>query len=370
MNELFVATKANINKVTKNKKIKGIFIITLAAIALAFAVNLLVIEAGIISAGAAGIAQGISYTITAITGQNKEFTIIYYWIINLLINIPIIFFTYRIYGKKLLGYSLYVFFVTLAVSFSITYIPVVNEIEIIPVIDEANPNYELLNTFRTFILAFMAGIVYGVSLGIIFTKGATSLGLDPIVRYLSREKRLNIAKVLFFISIVNSIIWLSVQSYIVANQNNESINFITDVLFGPYIIGSVIFISLYSFIVSKIYSTKKIFLLEINSEKYKRISDKLNQINYHRGHTIEAVIGGFSKKTRGILKIIVNIEEIDDVINIAENIDTNCFIYATQIARVQTTKIVYWNPITHEDIDHKKRYSKEHYINKDKKDKK
>ncbi|BDV03416.1 MAG: hypothetical protein HPPSJP_1370 [Candidatus Hepatoplasma scabrum] len=367
MNELFVATKKNINKVTKNKKIKGIFIITLAAIALAFAVNLLVIEAGIISAGAAGIAQGISYTITAITGQDKEYTIIYYWIINLAINIPIIFFTYRVYGKKLLGYSLYVFCLTLIISLAITYIPVVNEIEIIPQIDEANPNYDLLNTFRIFILAFMAGIVYGVSLGIIFTKGATSLGLDPIVRYLNREKRLNIAKVLFFISIINSIIWLSVQSYIIANQNDESINYLTDVLFGPYIIGSVIFILLYSFIVSKIYSTQKLFLLEINSEKYKKISDKLNNINYHRGHTIETVIGGFSQRTRGILKIIVNIEEIDDVINIAESVDYNCFIYATEVARVKTTKIVYWNPTTNEDINHKKKYSKEHYVKKKKK---
>jgi uncharacterized membrane-anchored protein YitT (DUF2179 family) len=105
-----------------------------------------------------------------------------------------------------LGYSLYVFTVTLVVSLAISYIPVIKDIEIIPAIDETNPNYDILNTFRVFILAFMAGIIYGISLGVIFIKGATSLGLDPIVRYLSREKRLNIAKVLFLISIVNSII--------------------------------------------------------------------------------------------------------------------------------------------------------------------
>ncbi|BDV02847.1 YitT family protein [Candidatus Hepatoplasma crinochetorum] len=363
MNELLVATKLNLNKVTKNKKIKGILVLTFASICLAFAVNFFVIESGIISAGAAGIAQGISYTIVASTGQADEFIILYYWIINVLINLPIIIFTFKFYGRKLLGYSLYVFTVTLVVSLAISYIPVIKDIEIIPAIDEANPNYDILNTFRVFILAFMAGIIYGISLGVIFIKGATSLGLDPIVRYLSREKRLNIAKVLFLISIVNSIIWLSVQPY-VSNQVVD--NYITDVLFGPYIIGSLIFIGTYSLIVSKIYSTKKLFQLNINSEKYGKISDKLNEINYHRGHTIELVTGGFSKKTRGILKIIVNIEEIDDVINLAESIDPNVFIDAVEVARVKTKKIVYWNPVTNEDIKQKKKHSKEHNIKKEK----
>ncbi|BDV02561.1 MAG: membrane protein [Candidatus Hepatoplasma vulgare] len=363
-----------IDKFGKSKSLsssffKRILILTFSGILMSFALNYFIIPLGILSAGLGGFAQGISYTITTSIGKadDQQLILIIYWAIVVAINIPVVVFSYFYYGKKFIYLSLYTFFVMLISSFFFSYVPGFDTASYFK--DESG--VVNITIAETVIMSIVGGVLYGISGGLIFSQGSTSLGIDPVTRYYGREKGYNLSQVLLIASIISSFFWIIIIQIISTDITSFSV-FIDQVLFAPEILGSLLFIITYAFLVGYIYPTSRKYLVEINSKKVQLISAKLIEMNYHRGHSIEEVFGGYTKEKRLILKILINSEEFQDIVKIVKSVDEDAFLYATQ-AKYAYSKFHGWAPQTLEDKTirekRKKQFNKMHSKENKKKEK-
>ncbi len=345
--------------VTNKKIIKKYLILTIASITMAFTLKYFIFDTMIFSTGLAGFTQGITYTITltiekytSLSLDYSQLNLVLYWGIYIILNIPIIIFSYIYFGKRFLFNSLYVLLTSLAFSMLFNYIPGLDTASFFNIQETEDP---ALKNMLIIISSFIGGVIYGWAVAMVLKNNTTSLGIDPIARYLSREKGINISIIFFSFSVTNSIFWIIVLNSIAGNITSWN-DFINNVLFSSKIVASIIYLGVYSIVASYFYQSSDKILVEINTEKYLEISNKFNEINYHRGHSIQKIIGGFSKKERGIMKFVLKNEEVEDVVGIVRNIDPSSFIFVTKIKRTIGNHV--WSTKTFEDIEHKNREHK------------
>ncbi len=315
-----------------------------------------IIPIQIFSPGVAGLSQGISYLLTESffkdASNSVYYSTLFYWPIYIFFNIPILIFSFKFYGKDFLGKSIFVFFVSFLFSLFLTYTPGFNNSYLINVdAIESLENESLKKTIKMIffsVTSFFGGIIYGFAVGNIFKLDSSSLGFDPIARYLSREKGMNITKTLFITSFIISFVFGISENY---NQIYSWETFISNSFFNELIISSVVFLFTYSFVVGKIYNSNSKISLKIITKNGNKISNLLNKINYHRGHTIEEVHGGYKKEKYNILIMLLNEEEKKDVIKIINKIDKEALIYTDNV-RIDSTGHE-WNPVKFTDKNSK-----------------
>ena len=339
-------TKLKKNRLVGNsskENIKSYLKLTYYSFLLAFVLTYFIIVLQIFTPGISGIALGFSYTITELLNINSSnieaYNTLFYWTIYIILNIPIMIFAFKNYGKEFVYKSLYVFVMVLFFSNFLTFVPGFSSVILFGTSDQVS-QAELL------IIAIIGGTIYGYSVGNIFKLGSSSMGLDPIVKYVSREKQRDIKGILFWFSIGNSI-FFTILLEIISGSAITWNYFIAEIVFGRVIITSIAFMISYSVVTSFIYKTRTKISLKIISKRTDEISEFLNYINYHRGHTIEKSIGGYSKENKNSITMILNNEEIKDIIEIVKIIDDDAFIYANDVTMAQEKFA--WNPITFND---------------------
>ncbi len=336
---------------SKIRKSKGqIFLeLTVGAVLMSVATFYFVIYAQLTSAGLSGIANGITYTINDILinhgilhGSREIADSIVYWIVYWIANIPIIYLTMKWFSRKFLMYSIYFFVINFISTMLFAWIglPLIN-------LDAStNPiDYKLM----ALIYAVIGGAIYGISSGMAFRAGACSLGLDPVAKHMSWKYDINIASVLLAITAVNVTIWTLVRGFTnpaFAGQSSFK-EYLQNTLLSVGYIGTWIFIGTYSAVTGIIYKSNKKVQIFVSSTKVDEISDYLNSIDYHRGHTISHVQGGYSKQERKTLFMIVNIQEVYDAVEKIAAIDGKAFITINEILRVYDVRD--WRALTDED---------------------
>lgn len=363
---------------------KFILFLTLFAMLSAFTLRYFIIETGIFSTGMGGFTQGLTYSIVALIERIQPGTIdnlvmatnLIYWIILSFINSAVLIFAYRFYGGKFFYSSLYVFFVSLSFSMILNFVPYLNETTIMHINEfrnEAKADGIIDGMEKAtyvgliFISSIFGGLLYGYAIGSILKLGSSSLGLDPIARYFSREKGINLTRFLFAFSFINALVWTFVIQLILGNITEPG-DFLNNVLFRPELIASFIFIFIYSYVAGRVYATNDKVLVEVNTNKTDEISNYLNTNNYHRSHSIIKSIGGYTKAERGIIKIIVNKEEMRDIENIVKEIDPGSFVYIINIRKTLSDHL--WSPRNSEDekvLEWREKRRKKHELKKEKK---
>ncbi len=320
--------------------------LTFGAIVLAFATNYLIIYIEIYSTGFSGISQGISYTLNdfLLPNPSELNKILIYWSIVFMGNIPVFIFSKRKFGSGFLKASSYVFLVMLGASLFFSSVPGFKDLQFFDKA-ELDAASDLIKFITYGFIGIIAGFLSGWAIGIVFKFGASSFGLDPIVKYYGRTKQLDVGTLILGIAILNAFSWTLLGGAL--NGDIKSFDDFLQIFVSPVIFASIIFYLTSSMVISKMYSSTKKSIIEINSSKTDEISYHLNSLNYHRNHTITKVIGGYSHKDRFILSTIVNNEELDDVLSLVYTIDVNAFIYTTEV------KGIYGNfdnrPFTFED---------------------
>lgn len=350
----------------KISKFKLYVTLTFGALLLAITVRYFIIPVGLYSPGLAGMINGITYTvwdILDVTGaltisadgvatlgssiSKEQFTISSYWLLYILANIPIIYLMLTWYSKRFFGLSIYVFLVNFTFTMILTYVPGFSTVSFLTSADNSESGITIM------FMAIMAGLFYGISVGTIFNVGACTMGLDPIMRYLSREKNKKIGPLLFTVSITNSIVWIMV-SYFITHPTIEGASnwesFLFNTIFSPMFIGSFLFVGTYAITTNIIYAIEKKLKVEITTSKVEEMSEHFNEIKFHRSHSISSVKGGFSKKDFGNVIIIINAEEVHDILEHVTQVDTKAFVIVTQLWN--TYDVFDWRPITKEDKQH------------------
>lgn len=158
------------------EKLKKPFIITVAAILYACALNFFLTPANLFTGGLAGISQ----LITGIGDQYFGFTISTGFLL-LIFNFPIIYLAWKEIGKAFTFYSGYSIVV---MSIALEFVPILH------VSDDI-----LLN-------AIFGGVLAGLSIGITLRYGASTGGLDIIALIASFRKGKSVGSYLFMINVV------------------------------------------------------------------------------------------------------------------------------------------------------------------------
>lgn len=327
----------------KYSKYRRIILIVLAMLISAIASRYFIIYANIFSSGVAGVSQGIIYTIAEgldlanlkpemyITVKNVGF-----YIVNTFFNLFIFWFTIKKFGRQFAFWSLAAFAISVIWGLFFNYTPGFNSAAFIPgfVPVYSGSNWEQIAvTFAvTAIAGTIAGIMTGIATGIIFKLGISGLGFDPISKWLAKEKKISVKKAIFIFSLINSTLWILIGQGITGQITSFS-TFINSV-FNARLVGTVLFLAVNSVAIGWFYPAGKTVEIEINTSKGYVISDQLNTLNYHRGHSIESVIGGRHRSNRQKLKVVLMAEEMYEFINIVSGVDEEAFIIVKQVTGI------------------------------------
>ncbi len=355
--------KLNPSKIKMGKR-KMYSLLIIGSLLLSISSYYFVLSAQLYTPGLGGIANGITYSLLAILKHanpyidEPTFKTASYWILYGTFNLPMIYLIIKWYSKRFFTLSIASLFLSLFFTFFFTWTPGFN-VSLIPKDFGDSKSMMLIILF----VSMIAGIIYGVGVGLTFRIGGCTMGLDPVIRHFSRDKDKNIAPYLFVIGMVNSMVWIFVQYIIHASYGDPGIyggdkvgwnwmSFIQNTIMSPQFLGSWLFIGTYSLVTSTIYSTNKKGQIFITTSKTKEISNYLNETNFHRGHTLVETEGGYSGKKTKALQMIINMEEMFDVVELIAAIDENALITVTELKRVYD--VHNWIPMTNEDKEKKK----------------
>ncbi len=349
----------------KMSKATSFTLLTVGAFVGAFSTFFFVVAANLYMPGLGGMSNGIAYTINDIlwaTGNTwaasrASADAIIYWVIYGLANIPIIWITTRWFSRRFLTYSLYYFVVNFIFSMLFANLPSLSG----GLIDQSTLS-EAEQTLATLFFSFIGGLTSGIAVGLAFKVGACTMGLDPVVKNISRTKNLNIGPILSIIAISTTTTFIIIRGFIPNAPGGtsaiEADGFLRGTIFSPEYIGSWLFIIAYSVVADAVYSSAKKVEIFATSEHTDRISEYFNSVEYHRGHTIYKLEGGYSHKEKKAIKMIVNFDEMYDVVKKIAALDDKAFITVKEIFRVYD--VHNWTTMTDEDKEkEKERFARE-----------
>ncbi len=350
-------------KKIKMSRSKAFGYLTLSAFIGAFSAYFFVLAANLYQPGLAGISSGIAYTFndlfvangTAWWGNHLSRTSadsIIYWVVYGMCNIPIIYLSTKWFSNRFLGYSIYQFGVNFLFSMAFANMDGLSG----GLINIAELESDDLRTLAILFFSFVGGIASGTSVGIAFKVGASTMGLDPVAKHISRERNVNIGPIISMVAATSTTIFIIIRSFIPTILDPvtgdmitkvEAEGFLTATLFSPEYIGSWLFIVSYSIVADAVYSSAKKVELQATTEKAMEISDYLNNSAYHRGHTIVTFEGGYSHTEKKAILMIINYDEMYDVVEKIAAIDHKAFIVVKEVFKLYD--VHNWTTITDED---------------------
>lgn len=266
------------------------FVIVFASLCFAVSLNLFLIPGDIYSGGIAGISQLITYSLNNFT---PYVNVIQTGTLNFLLNIPLLILSYLKLGRRFTVLTL----IVVATLTTFTYIVPIQQVS-------TNP---LLN-------GIAAGVLNGIGGGLTIKFGMSAGGIDIISLVLTKIINLNVGSLsLLFNSIV-----------IVGAGFLYSWEFALYTLISMYV-GSRV--------VNSIHTNEQRLTAFIVTDKEDEVVKSIYG-RIHRGITILEGRGGYSKKPRNTLMIVVNRYELYDLEMAVGEADVNAFVNIIQSTRV------------------------------------
>ena len=326
--------------------LKKVLWIILAMLVSSIAARYFIIYTNIFSSGVAGLSQGITYTISQGLNLNAQQTVafnnIMYYVINGFFNIFIVWYAWKKFGKNFALWSALAFMTALSFGIFFQYTPGFNTAGFIPnYVPVYNANEatssdsaatEMAITFGvTCIAATLGGLLSGTATGLVWKTGACTLGFDPMAKTLAREKNISAKKGLFIFSLINSFIWILVSNGM--SGYIDSFSTFLETIFNARFLGTIIFLIVNAISFGWVYPATKKVLVEVNTTKAKTLSNALLETKFHRSHTISYVIGGYTRKERTLVRVIMMTEEIKDFLTLVNECDENAFAITYHISK-------------------------------------
>lgn len=253
--------------------------ITLGSIIYAAGIQWFFAPVGMVSGGVTGVSMIINF----MTGFPIGVMII-------ILNIPIFIISLRRYGLKFMLLSLVGMFVS---SISIDLLAI----------------WQISATDDPFLATIFGGLVCGLGLGIVYSTGATSGGMDIVAKLIQEKKPyINYG---VFVLILDAII---VAAYAVIFKQVEKAMY------------TVIAVYIYTHVIDLIlYGTSQSKLCHIISERSNEIKEEIVS-TLHRGVTVIQGKGAYSGQDKQILLCVVKRQQIVEIRRIVKSIDTSAFV--------------------------------------------
>ncbi len=329
----------------KNQVWKRLLFLAYASLVIAIATRFFINIAGVFSPGIAGVAQGATYTIWnlwsdtgTLMGMNySQFVNNSYVILNWSLNIPIIIFMFIKLDRDFGLYSMFVIFMTMSFSIILTNMPGMDEVfngEIVASLKEGDTYIDQALEYIVLIsLAVIGGAMYGYGCGIVFKKGYSTMGFDPIAKYLEVNKAMNITLTLFVFSLTNSVFWIFVNA-ITSGDINSLSTFILATALSPTMFATIIFMLAYGVICNITYPSTRKIAVEIISNKYLEISESLIESPLVSGHTLMKSTSGYKKDEFSVISIIIQENNLISLVELVKVKDKDSIISTHQLGKV------------------------------------
>lgn len=266
------------------------FIFLFSALCFAVSLNMFLIPGDIYSGGVTGISQLITYSLDQFTPFGN---IIQTGTLNFLLNIPLLILSYMKLGRRFTILTV----VVVAIMTGFTLIIPVQQVS-------SNP---LLN-------GIVAGALNGLGGGLTIKFGMSAGGIDIIALVINRLVQINVGSLSL---LINSVV-------IVGAGVLYSWEFALYTLISMYVTSRV---------VNSIHTNEQRLTAFIVTDKEDEVVKSIYG-RIHRGITILDGRGGYSKKTRNTLMIVINRYELYDLEMAIGEADIHAFVNIIQSTRV------------------------------------
>lgn len=265
----------------------------------AFFFKVIVEGRGFLAVGASGVAVIISRLLG--TALNSESLVsIYYMVLYIMINIPIILFGYKKISKKFISLTL---IYVLSFSIMVGFIPS-NMGQIL--------GFDLIDNATS---AVLIGIISGTSCAIALFLGGCAGGIDVISAYLNVKKGKTIGgyNLLFngIVLVIGLCVFRDVSS----------------------IIYTLIYAFVSSVVLDRYYNRNKKVMLEIITNKKDEVCSYL-LINSHHGCTVLPAKGAYTNEEKFVIHTVISSFQLKNMTNAIKKIDEKSFVINLSVDRV------------------------------------
>lgn len=163
-------------------------------------------------------------------------------------------------------------------------------------------------------VAILGGLVTGAGCGISLKHGSSTGGLDILSQFLSLKKHISFAKFTLLVDL--AIIGVAAITQDVSIASYTIIRLIITIL-----------------VLDKIHTTYKYGRITIITEEKQRMRDAIVK-RFKHGITIYGATGGYTNLPKYVIVSTIYTFECQDFIDLAKEIDPNCFITFSQVTKV------------------------------------
>ena len=270
--------------VEKKNIFMSYFFILIGTFIMAFATNFFYESNHIITGGFTGLSIVIRY----LSGKFFDYKIPL-WLINLVLNVPLLIFAFKCLGKKFISRTIIAIGLLSGMLF-------------------LTRDLKIKNFDDMMIAALYGGFLNGFGLGLVFRNNSSTGGSDLIASIINfKHKEISVAKILF----LTDVIVISIGLFVFGIKNAMY------AIIAEFITSKVLDVVLEGFIFSK-----SVFI--ISSEPDLIASKILNGLK--RGVTSLKGRGMYTKKDKNVLFCVLNAREIFKLKAMIKEIDENAFI--------------------------------------------
>ncbi len=280
-----------------NPKIYTLLMVTIGCIFFSFGINAFVIPHNLLSGGISGVALMVYYLTQIPVGT-----------LNLILNLPVLYATYRwlggwhlivtIYGTAVVSFLIDVF--SFAAAYKWTHDPIVG--------------------------AIMGGIFCGTGMGIIYRSGGNSGGLDPIALIIRKYWGLQMGSIVFAINCL-----ILFVAAIIINVESAAITLIN--LYISAMITNKIIVG---------FSQRKaVFIISYTPDGICNIVTR----QLGRGATILHGEGAYTRQDKKVVLAVVGLMQIAKLKAAVQKVDPHAFLLITDTSEVIGQGFTYHTPL-------------------------
>ncbi|MDC4162972.1 YitT family protein [Mycoplasma sp. T363T] len=350
-------------------------------------------NSGLYNLGVSSLTQGLARMLFVIlpTGLPKDLIFnLTFWILYIVINIPLIIFSYFKVGKRFTILTAVYVVIANLFGFVLDNIPGISKVGLFTINTAENSsiiyevekfkstnleiyrmffddtgkltdlgrkigyipliwqnNNEVNKILSMFLYAIIAAALSSFLYTMLFVIGASTGGMDFISQYVAKIKRKSIAGILFYTNFITLLVSVIIGSYIpsslvlqeipkeilVPNSTKKFSDLAWNVslLFSPNFIGSILSAVVVSMFLEALFPRYKMAKIEIYSADCEKIRQAL--LSDHHPHTMSMskITGGFTKEEREMITTTTMFVEIPRIIRLIRKVDNDCLIAITQI---------------------------------------
>ncbi len=341
-------------------------IVYILALVNAFFLLVFIQQTGLYSFGISSLTQGFARLLFVLLknledGQRNLVFNIFYWLFYVIVNIPLIIFSYKKIGKRFTILSTHYVVASNVFGFIFSIIPGANQL---PSMLSAVHHTEFWEAAKkaegvdqsalfvpflwndtsqgnviisTFIYAGIYGFVNGTSLAILYILGSCAGGADFLTQYFARKKNRSVGPILFYVNTFILIIAILMGSFVAGSIVLQDIPdykksaWQVNLFFSPNLIATFFSVLFTGTVVSHLFPRYNFAEIKVFTDKIEEVRLALLNDKATHSMSIQETMGGYSLAKKRMIVSVTMYVEIPNLIRIIRKIDKDCLVSITRI---------------------------------------